>query len=300
MSNRLPIAVIVLTFNEEQNIERCLASVANWAGEIWLVDSGSSDCTLDIARRYTSRIFHHPFVNYAQQRNWAQTELPLGYEWVLHLDASEWVSPELEQGLRRAFAGDIRGINGFLINRRTIFLGRWIRHGGLYPTYHMRLYRRQHGHCEDREYDQHFRVVGPVARLAGDLNDNITTDLGAWTRSHERWASAETREYFRRQAEQQANERRVQARLFGTPIERRRWLRERVYGLVPPFLRPLLYFLVRYIVLLGFLDGTQGLIYHVLHGFWYRFYVDAKIWEARQKDRNATSVVQAQSQAHGS
>lgn len=284
-TTRLPISVVVLTLNEEESIERCLASVQDWAGEIFLVDSGSSDGTVALAQRYTQHIVVHPFVNYARQRNWAQENLPFSYEWVLHLDADEWVSPELAQSLQRTFVGNLDGIDGFLINRRVIFMQRWIRHGGLYPTYHLRLYRWARGYCEDREYDQHFKVEGQVTRLAGDMYDDVTTDLASWTRSHERWATMEAQEYFKHQAAPSPNERQVPARLFGTAIERRRWLRERSYGSMPLFVRPFLYFFVRYILLLGFLDGVPGLIFHVLQGFWYRFYVDAKIWEARHNTR---------------
>jgi glycosyltransferase involved in cell wall biosynthesis len=295
MPQKLPISVVVLTYNEEQNIAQCLDSVTGWAADIFVVDSGSTDNTVEIARRYTDQITSHPFVNYAAQRNWSQATLPLAYEWVFHLDADEQVSPQLAAAMLAAFSGDLNGIDGFLINRRAIFLGRWLKHGGLYPTYHLRLYRKNKGHCEEREYDQHYRVEGHVVTLKGDLLDDITPDLRSWTLSHERWAGMEMQEYFRQPLDDVANERQVQPRLFGTPIERRRWLRQKVYGNTPLFVRPFAYFFVRYIIRLGFLDGIEGLIFHVLQGFWYRFYVDAKIWEARrQADNRPETGVQPQ------
>ena len=279
--DRLPISIIVLTYDEEANIEACLRSVCDWAGEVFVVDSGSTDRTLEIAARYTDKIVTHPFENYSRQRNWAQETLPLSYQWALHLDADEQVSDELAQSMKAAFQGDVSSIDGFLINRRALFLGRWIRHGGVYPTYHHRLYRVNRGFCEDREYDQHFAVKGNVVKLKGDILNDVTPDLSTWTRSHERWASMEAREYLKGYRPDIQHGRQVQAKFLGTPIERRRWLRLQLYGRVPLFVRGFIYFFVRYLLQLGFLDGVQGLIFHVLQGFWYRFYVDAKIWEAQ-------------------
>lgn len=280
-----PISVVILTFNEEKNIERTLASVKDWAGEIFVLDSGSSDQTLDIVKRYTDKIFNHEFVNYAEQRNWAQQNLPIAYEWVLHIDADEQVSSELAQSIQRVFSGNLSGIDGFLVNRRTLFLGHWIRFGGHYPAYHLRLYRKNKGCCEDRAYDQHFKVDGPVQKLDGDLLDNVTTDLRRWTLSHERWASQEVQEYLHAQQQLQPSDKQVRARFWGSPIERKRWLRQTLYAGAPLFIRPFIYFFVRYFVLLGFLDGVPGLIFHFLQGFWFRFYIDAKIWEAKQAQR---------------
>ena len=278
----LPISLVVLTFNEEQNIARTLDSVKQWVGEIFIVDSGSTDQTLAIAQYYTNGIFHHEFIDYAKQRNWTQQNLPFTYEWVMHLDADEQVSAELVAALHNAFAGDLHNIDGFLLKRRTIFLGHWIKHGGHYPSYHLRLYRRQKGYCEERAYDQHFKVDGPVQKLYGDIIDNVTSDLRRWTLSHERWAGQEVLEYFHKHKAVQAD-RQVTARLLGTPIERRRWLRKVVYARIPLFIRPFIYFFVRYFLLLGFLDGTAGLVFHFLQGFWFRFYIDAKIWEAKEQ-----------------
>lgn len=147
----LPISVIFLTYNEEQNIERSLNSVAGWAGEIYVVDSGSTDRTLEIVQRYTDKIVHHDFENYAQQRNWAQENLPLKFDWVFHIDAGEWVMPELQAALADLFASpQANEVDGLLIRRRTEFMGRWIRYGGHYPSYHLRVFRRQRGRCEAR------------------------------------------------------------------------------------------------------------------------------------------------------
>ncbi len=192
------MSVIVLTYNEERNIEDCLRSVQDWAGEIFVVDSGSSDRTLELCQPYTDRIVSHPFDNYSRQRNWAQDNLPLGHDWVFHVDADERVTPELARSLRDLFHGNsATEVAGILLSRRTVFMGRAILHGGHYPTYHLRLIRRDKGRCEDRLYDQHFWVDGPTKRIAGDLIDVITSDLTVWLTRHARWGAAEAEEELR-------------------------------------------------------------------------------------------------------
>jgi glycosyltransferase involved in cell wall biosynthesis len=283
---RLPVSVIVLTHDEEKNIEACLQSVISWAGEVFVVDSGSTDRTVEIAQRFTTKIVVHPFENYSRQRNWAQDNLPLAFDWVFHVDADERVAPELARSLGALFHdGDPVGVDGLLMSRRTVFLGRPILHGGHYPAYHLRLFRRTLGRCEDRLYDQHFLVQGATRQITGDLVDVITSDLTVWLIRHANWGAAEAEETARN-GETSAGG--VYARPTGTPIERRRWLKKSVYGRAPLLLRAFGYFVYRYVFRLGFLDGKEGLIFHFLQGCCFRFYVDAKIYEARQqaaKDR---------------
>ena len=283
MSNkRLPISVIILTYNEEANIEDCLLSVCDWAGEILVVDSGSTDRTLDIVQRYTPHIYEHPFENYSQQRNWAQAHLFLTYDWVFHLDAGERASPELAGSLAQFFAsGPPEDVNGLLVVRRTIFLQRWIRHGAQYPVYYMRIFRKDKGRCEDRLVDQHFIVSGKTQTIHGDLIDIIADDLDSWTLRHLRWANLEFQELMEGHLAGSPN--RVRERLTGTPIERRRWLRNMIYCRMPLFVRAFAFFCYHYFLRLGFLDGMEGLIWFFLRGFWYRFYLDSKIYEAKKR-----------------
>lgn len=284
----LPISAIVLTMNEAAHIDDCLRSLAGWAGEIWVVDSGSTDHTVELARRHTDKIAVHPFENYARQRNWSQQQLPLAHEWVFHLDADERVTPELAASLQRFFVeGGPARFAGAMASRRTIFLGRAIMHGGHYPTYHLRLLRRDCGRCEDRLYDQHFLVDGPVARLDGDIIDVITADLTVWTQRHARWAELEAREQLEAA---DAARHLVRPSLTGTPIERRRWLRAS-YGRMPLFARAFGYFFVRYVLRLGFLDGVEGLIFHFLQGCWYRFLIDAKLYELGRRHQDAPAYL---------
>ena len=273
-----PVTVIVLTYNEEANLPDCLTSLNGLAAELFVVDSGSTDRTVEIAQAAGARVVQHPFETYAAQRNWAQQHLPIQSEWVLHLDADERLTPELVAEIVHVLSDPPSNTAGFLLRKRTIFMGRWIKHGGHYPSYHLRLFRKQLGACEDRLYDQHFLVRGRVRRLHHDYLDVLTSDLTTWTQRHARWAELEAREIIG----QHHSAQRVHASFWGSPIERRRWLREGVYGRSPLFVRALLYWLYRYVVRLGFLDGPEGFIFHFLQGCWYRYLIDAKIYEWRK------------------
>jgi glycosyltransferase involved in cell wall biosynthesis len=289
IAKKLPISVIILTYNEEKNIEDCLKSVYGWVDEIFIVDSYSTDRTLEIARKYTDKIYQHPFENYATQRNWAQDNLPIKNEWVFHLDADERATPEIIEELEKVFSGSLDGIDGFMVSRRTVFMGKWIKHGGHYPAYHLRIFRKHFGRCEDRLYDQHFYVKGKIKILKGDIIDTITSDLNVWVSRHTRWATQEALEVLdkNRGCGVWDNDNVIKGNLKGNPVEQKKWLREKYYRL-PLFIRPFLYFLYRYFFRLGFLDGKEGLIFHFLQGFWYRFLVDAKIYEIekRAKEEN--------------
>lgn len=280
-SHAVPVTAIVLAHNEERNLPACLESMTAWVEELFVVDSGSTDSTVAIARAWGARVVEHPFEHYGAQRNWALASLPITTPWVLNLDADERVTPELRAAIQEATTRSDDSIAGYLVARRTVFMGRWIRHGGHYPVWHLRLFRSGRGRCEDRQYDQHFFVDGRVEKLRGDLIDVFTSDVTTFIRRHLRWAQLEAQE------QSTGGEGRIAGRLLGgSPIERRRWFRE-VYGRLPLFVRPALYFVYRYIIRLGFLDGAEGLVFHLLQAFWYRFLVDAIMYERRLMDRNS-------------
>ena len=275
------LTVVILTFNEEANIGNCLDSLAGVKAPVFVVDSFSTDRTLDILEERGIRYVQHAFKNYAAQRNWAQENVPFGGEWVLHLDAGETLTPGMVTWINESFDPAVTGVDGYMFARRAIFLGRWIRHGGYHPIYHLRLYRKHLGHCENKVYDQHF-VVDGVTELAGkgaDLEDGVMSSLRDFTVSHARWAVFEAVESIL--AEKETGE--VQARLLGNPIERKRWLKSRVFQRSPLFLRSFLYLFHRYVIKLGFLDGKEGLIFHFLQGFWFRFLVDSTIYEIKRE-----------------
>ncbi len=278
--SRLPISTIVLTLNEEENIADCLASVAEWTGEIFVVDSGSTDDTLVRVEPFGATVVHHPWEDYAAQRNWAQDTLPLQYEWVLHMDADERVAPDLVATLHDFFAGEAsHHTAGVMVKRRTFFMGRWIRYGGHYPSWHTRLFRKTAGRCEEQLYDQHFVVNGTIARLDGNLDNILPSNLDVWLTRHLAWAEKEA-ENSRHALVSTALQ--VEAKPLGNPIQQRRWLKQNLFGRAPFLWRAFGYFFLRYFLLFGFLDGKEGLIFHFLQGCWFRFYVDAKIYEQQK------------------
>jgi glycosyltransferase involved in cell wall biosynthesis len=279
---RAPVTAIILTFNEEKNLPACLASLDCWVERVFVVDSGSTDRTLEIARAAGAVVVEHPFEHYGAQRNWAIDHLAVASPWTLHVDADERVTPELRASIIAALAPDDGSVAGYLVSRRTMFMGRWIRHGGHYPAWHLRLMRTGAGRCEDRLYDQHFYVSGAVQKLQGDLIDTLTPDVATFTARHLRWATLEAEEH---EAPVGASGR-IRGRLdTDNAIEQRRWWRE-WYARLPLFVRPTAYFLYRYVVRLGFLDGRAGLVFHVLQGFWFRFLVDALILERRLRRKD--------------
>jgi hypothetical protein len=222
----------------------------------------------------------HPFENYAVQRNWAFDHLPLVTPWVLSLDADERLTPAMRDEIGALVAADDAAFDAYMLRKQTWFMGRWLRHGGQYPSWHLRLARTGRIRCEDRLYDQHYVVDGPVGRLENDYIDILTDSLTSWTERHNRWATLEATELI-------SEEERVQVlpRWSGSPIERKRFLRMKIYRNFPLFVRPFLLFLFDYVLRLGFLDGKPGLIFHVLQRFWFRFLVDAKIYEMRRRER---------------
>ncbi|HEX3065841.1 MAG TPA: glycosyltransferase family 2 protein [Dongiaceae bacterium] len=273
----MSLSVIILTFNAEATLDATLASAAQVSDDIHVVDSGSSDGTLAIAEKRGAKIVSHPFEDYGRQRNWAIDNLPLKYDWQLHLDADERLSPELSariNALRGAFPADV---DGYFLPRLLHFMGRPIRHGAMYPIWHLRLFRRGKGRCEDRRYDQHFRVEGRTDRIDAPMIDDVRMSLSEWTTRHNRWSDAEVNEILNPSGSGV-----IAGKLTGNPIEQKRALRGG-YNSAPLFARALALFFYRYVLRLGFLDGMPGLIFFVLQTFWFRFLIDAKVYEKRLK-----------------
>ena len=273
------IAVVVLTLNEESNLPALLESIAPLHPKVFVVDSGSIDKTVQIAEANNCTVVIHPFENYAKQRNWAFQNLTISVPWTLCLDADERLTPELVAEIRELIAVHNNPFDGYMLRKRTVFMGRWLRWGGQYPAYHLRLFRTGKGRCEDRMYDQHFTVNGNVGRLRYDYIDILTDSLSKWTERHNNWATLEAAELTR----SGPREGQVEPLLFGNPIERKRFLRMQIYKRFPLFFRPFLLFFLDYFLRLGFLDGRPGLIFHFLQRLWFRFLVDAKIMEIHLK-----------------
>ncbi len=276
------LTVVILTCQEEHNLPACLASLRALDADVFVVDSGSTDRTLEIARAAGCEVVAHPFENYARQRNWAFDNLPIATPWTLCLDADERLTPELAAEIAALLAQPESPHDGYMLRKRTHFMGRWIRHGGQYPAWHLRLFRSGRGRCEDRLYDQHFMVQGSIGRLANDYVDVITSDLSTFIARHNRWAELEAREILAATGAALAA-----ARHGGRAAHRHR---DRAPPLpshprlsaVPAVPRPFLFWIYGYVFRLGFLDGIEGLIFHTLQRFWFRFLVDAKVWEQQR------------------
>ncbi len=283
---KLPISVVILTYNEELNIQNCLKNIANWASEIFVVDSYSTDKTLKIVRKYGVKIVQHTFKNQADQFNWALDNLDIKNEWILRLDADEYLTEELKEEIcinpllnNQDPRQSASTVNGFYIKRRVYFMDRWIKHGGYYPTWILRLFRKGKGRSEEREMDEHIILLeGRAEKLKNDFIDENNKSLEWWTEKHNQFSSREVKEIFKRKKNFQ-----IKAGLLSGPVARKRWTKEKIYLRLPLFCRAFFYFIYRYFFRLGFLDGKEGLIFHFLQGFWYRFLVDAKLYEYKKK-----------------
>ena len=265
-------AIVLLSFNSETTIGATLSRARLISDEIFVVDSYSSDKTAEVAQSIGAKTVQHPFEHYGAQRNWAIDNLPITKPWQLHLDADELMDDRLIAAIQD-LPEDPRH-NGYLLPRYVRFLGRILRHGGMSPTWHLRLFRNGVGRCEDRKYDQHFILLdGTTGRLPGALIDDIQMPLTEWTARHNRWSDGEVAEMS-----DQVVIGRIRPDLFGSPPERKRFLRK-MYNSQPLFVRPLALFVYRYFLRLGILDGTEGMIFWVLQTFWFRFLIDAKLWE---------------------
>jgi len=276
------LSVVILAMNEERNLPDCLESVRKLNCQIFVVDSGSQDRTVEIAREFGAEIRYHPFDNYSLQRNWAIANVPFDTPWLLQLDADERLTPELVNEINALLIQPEITPDGFLLRKRTIFMGRWIRHGGHYPSYHLRLFRAGRGRCEDRLYDQHFIVDGSTECLHNDYLDIVASGLSSWSGRHIRWATMEAREMA--VTEQKSGQ--VEPAFNGNPIQRKRWWRNS-YGRWPLFARAFFYWFYRFFLRFGFLDGKEGLIFHFLQGFWFRFLVDAMLCESDSNKVNS-------------
>lgn len=281
---KLPISVVVLTFNEEANIERCLASVVEAFDEVFVVDSYSRDRTKELALKFlpANVFFEREFLSYSDQRNWAQTSLPITNKWVLHLDADESVDSKLGAELQRRFASEPE-VDGFLVPVKVVFMGRFLRHGFLYPVYHNRLYRMGSGECDNRKWDNHFIIRGRTARLQRGLDNVVSPDITTWVMRHIKQASLVAQEIVERRNGAVATIE-VEPKFLGSPIQRRKWLRYRLYNRLPKFVRPVGFFIFRYVFCLGFLDGKEGFIYHAMHA-WVRILIDVRIEEMEREVR---------------
>ncbi len=284
MVERIPITVIILTYNEEVHIERCIKNVIDWADEVIVLDSFSKDKTVEIAKRLSAKVFFREFENYANQRNYAIKELPIKNEWIMFLDADEYLTEELKEEISETLTKT--DCDGFYLKRRFYFWGKWIKHGGYYPTWILRLFKRDKCYV-DRAINEHFNVEGNIGYLKNDFVDDNIKGINEWIIKHNKYASFEAEELANFRNNKTYNLNNDFGKYWGSQAQRKRWIKEKVWNpLMPPLVRPFIYFFYRYIIRLGFLDGKQGLIYHFLQGLWFQFIIDVKYLEMKVESKD--------------
>ena len=221
--------------------------------------------------------------NTAIQLNWALENIEFETEWILRLDSDEYFLPELIDEMKKKLDDLDEDINGIFFRRRVLFMGKWIKHGGYYPTLILRAWRNKKAICEERWMDEHMKLLeGKSITFENDFVDDNKKNLHWWIAKHNNYAT--------REAIEQLNSKYgfldyqpIKASITGSQEQRKKWLKEKVYNILPLGIKPFIYFIYRYIIRGGFLDGFRGFLFHILQGFWYRFLVDAKVYEIEKK-----------------
>lgn len=280
----LDLTIVIITKNEEQNLKKCIESFKGVAKRIVVVDSYSTDGTKDLCNdlaKYNNLSFYeHKFTNHSQQLNWAFNNTGINTTWTMRMDADEEFTPELVEELKKRLPKVSSDVNGIILKRRVYFMGRWIKHGGKYPELLLRIFRTGSGECEQKLMDEHLIIKsGNSITFDKDIIDNNNKGLEWWTNKHNWYSNKEVEDYRRKQVEVINHE-----GASGKQAKRKRFIKENGYYKVPLFLRAHIYFIYRYYIRLGFLDGKEGIIYHFLQAYWYRFLVDAKIYECDKFD----------------
>lgn len=274
------IAVIILTYNEAIHLERALRCVRAFAAEIFVVDSYSTDATVRIAKENGAVVLQNRFINHAKQFQWAIDNAPINSNWVMRLDADEVIGRDLADALSLKLNSLPEHITGINISRRHFFLGRWIRYGGRYPLLLLRIWRRGLARVEDRWMDEHIVLERGVAlNLDGEFADWNLKDLGHFITKHSEYAAREAIDVLYDRYGWQPRRKSLSKETTSRQAAIKRLVKEKIFNRMPFWLGAVAYFLFRYIGQRGFLDGVEGLIYHTLQGFWYRFLVGARIFE---------------------
>ncbi len=273
------LTVVILTKNEEQNLRKCVESLRGVARRVVVVDSGSTDRTVEIARELDAEACFHPFESHSTQFNWALKQVST--TWVMKLDADEELTAELAQEIEEKLDCLPEHVSGVILHRRVYFMGRWLKHGGKYPELLLRIFRVGHGMSEERMMDEHLIVTdGDVVTFAHDFLDDNRKTLEWWVGKHN-WYSG--REVIDRCAVPEPTAT-VEDTASSVQAKVKRFVKEHGYYRLPPSLRAHLYFIYRYYIRLGFLDGREGKIYTFLQAYWYRFLVDAKLYEREKSE----------------
>ena len=281
---------IILTYNEEQHLPRLLASIEGLSAPLFVLDSGSDDQTLDIAKQAGAIVLQHPFENHPKQWDFALKNFDIQTRWVICLDADQTVTSGLKERLLNFRDEDHQYINGIYFNRKNFFKGQWIKYGGYYPFYLLKMFRYSVGYSDLNEnMDHRFIVPGKtiIWKQGHILEENLKENhISFWISKHNRYSDLLAQEEVDRM--QNSRQQTLKPALFGSPDERTAWLK-RLWWQLPRYVRPALYFIYRMIFQLGILEGRTGVIFHFLQSFWFRLMVDIKIDELmKNKQKQVT------------
>lgn len=293
----LDLTVIILTKNEEKNIEKCINSFKGIAKRFVIVDSFSDDTTEKICKELNKSMkkdgvsvdfYQNKWIDYATQLNWGINSTNINTEWVMRMDADEELLPELVEELKEKLPNVDDDINGIILRRRLIFMGKWIRHGGRYPELLLRIWRNGFGQCEQKIMDEHMILTsGKTITFKNDLQDNNQKDLNWWIGKHNWYSNREVLDH--QLTIKEVINKSMNNSNTSKQASKKRKIKNNGYYKLPLFFRAHLYFIYRYYFKLGFLDGKEGKIFHFLQAYWYRFLVDAKMYEC---DKYGTQMEQ--------
>jgi glycosyltransferase involved in cell wall biosynthesis len=287
----LDISVIILTYNEELHIRRCIENVKVISRDIFVVDSFSTDRTIEIAKSLNAHIYQNKWENnYAKQFNWALDNLPIKSKWILRLDADECLTPELIEELIKRLPNVSHDTSGILLKRRYYFLGKWVKHG-LYPVKLLRIFIYGKGRCELRWMDEHIQLFnGKTVEFKYDFIDENLNNIGWWVNKHNNYAIREAVDLLDIEYGIFGYSKNDFEKKIGIQAEEKR-KKKHLYMRLPLFIRAFFYFFYRYLIKLGFTDGTIGFIFHFLQGLWYRTLVDCKLFEIKKNCGNDLSKI---------
>ena len=279
------IDVMIITFNEELNLPHCIEALEGWTNNIFVIDSGSTDATVAIAKQNGAKLIHHDWEGYAQQKNWALDNLPFESQWILIVDADEVITSQVRARLVTIAERPVDDVeeNGFFINRLTYFLGKPIRHCGYYPSWNLRFFKRGAGRYEERPVHEHVMIDNPVGRVREPMLHEDRRGLEHYIAKHNRYSTLEARALFDEMTGRV--DRRDQANL-ASQTKWNRWMKRNITPHLP--FPALLRFLYMYILRLGILDGRVGFQFCNFIGMYDRM-VALKLGEMRRENRRRSS-----------
>jgi len=279
----MKLTVLVLTFNEELHLARCLQSILPLTSDIVVVDCFSQDQTIAIAKQYGARVLERAWENnHSTQVNWALTQLPVDTQWVMRIDADEYLTPALIMQIKELLPTLAPDVEGVTCIRQMVFQGKLIEHGGVGANRVMRIFRYGKGQSEARWMDEHIKISGRSVNLSGVLIDDNLRPLSWWIDKHNNYASREAVDLLNLKYRFAGSNSVAALNSSSSSIGAKRWVKENIYAKMPGGLRAWIYYLWRYVFMLGFLDGARGAQFHLLQALWYRSLVDAKVAEVER------------------